>query len=148
MTIYFDMDGTFVNLYGVDNWLDYLINENPFPYENAKPLFNMALFARHLNALKKLGYKIGVISWCSKNSTNDYKTAVINAKIKWIKKHLKSVQFDEIVITDYGTPKQTICKNPNGILFDDEKQNRDNWTGTAYNVNDILNQLKEMIKAA
>ena len=39
-TINFDMDGTFVDLYGVKNWLDYLINEDITPYKTAKPLVN------------------------------------------------------------------------------------------------------------
>ena len=32
MTFYVDMDGTIANLYGVENWLEYLINEDAFPY--------------------------------------------------------------------------------------------------------------------
>ena len=34
----FDMDGTFVDLYGVENWLDDLTNSRTRPYEIAKPL--------------------------------------------------------------------------------------------------------------
>ena len=30
-TIYFDMDGTLANFYGVENWLDYLENEDTTP---------------------------------------------------------------------------------------------------------------------
>ena len=71
-TINFDMDGTFVNLYGVENWLDYLINEDTTPYEIAKPLFNMSLFARLINKLQREGWEIGIITWLSKNATNDY----------------------------------------------------------------------------
>ena len=41
-TIYFDMDGTLANFYGVENWLDYLENEDTTPYEIAKPLFNFS----------------------------------------------------------------------------------------------------------
>ena len=38
ITINFDMDGTIADLYGVENWLDYLIAGDVFPYENADPL--------------------------------------------------------------------------------------------------------------
>lgn len=31
MRICFDMDGTIANLYGVENWLDYLINKDTYP---------------------------------------------------------------------------------------------------------------------
>ena len=74
------MDGTFVNLYGVENWLDYLINEDITPYEIAKPLFNMSLFARLVNKLQREGWEIGIITWLSKNATNDYNMRVAKAK--------------------------------------------------------------------
>ena len=41
-----DMDGTFVNLYGVENWLEMITNEETTPYTIAKPSINMSLFAR------------------------------------------------------------------------------------------------------
>ena len=53
--INFDMDGTLADFYGVENWLDYLINENPYPYEVAKPLVNMSILARRLNKLQREG---------------------------------------------------------------------------------------------
>ena len=68
MRIFFDMDGTFVNLYGIENWLADLQNENVRPYRDAKPLINMNVFARRLNEMKRHGFEIGVISWTSKNS--------------------------------------------------------------------------------
>ena len=46
MTIWFDMDGTIADLYGVDGWLDNLINEDTRPYDIAKPLVNMAYLSR------------------------------------------------------------------------------------------------------
>lgn len=137
--INFDMDGTIADLYGVENWLDDLCAYNPRPYAIAKPLLNMQSLARVLNKLHKRGYAINIISWLSKNSTPEYDKAVTNAKIGWLKKHLASVQFDNIYIVPYGTPKHNIS---NGILFDDEKPNRDNWTGQAFNVDSILDVLK------
>ena len=137
--INFDMDGTIADLYGVENWLDYLLNNDPKPYAIAKPLLNMSALARVLNKLHKRGYAINIISWLSKNSTPEYDKAVANAKIGWLKKHLASVQFDNIYIVPYGTPKHNIS---NGILFDDEKPNRDNWKGQAFNVDSILDILK------
>ena len=35
-TIWFDLDGTIANLYGVDGWLPMLRAENPAPYGNAR----------------------------------------------------------------------------------------------------------------
>lgn len=137
--INFDMDGTLANLYGVENWLSDLTNSNPRPYIVAKPLLNMSALARVLNRLKKSGYIINIISWLSKNSTPDYDKAVTFAKRQWLAKHLKSVQFDNIYIVPYGTPKQSISS---GILFDDEKPNREKWSGQAFDVDSILDILK------
>ena len=141
--IWFDMDGTIADLYGVDGWLEMLLNENARPYEIAKPLVNMRELAKVLNRLIEKGWEIGVISWLAKNGTNDYNKKVANAKMKWLAKHLKSVKFAKIDIVEYGTPKQI---NRNGILFDDEKQNRENWLGVAYNVENIIQVLRELEK--
>ena len=143
-TIFFDMDGTIADLYGVENWLDYLIASDALPYEIAKPLIRLNALARILNRLQKQGYKIGVISWLAKNSNTDYDEKVTKAKKKWLKKHLASVNFDEIHIVKYGTPKQTFAKTENDILFDDEEKNRNNWTGKAFDVNEIIEILKGM----
>ncbi len=142
-TIFFDMDGTIADLYGVENWLDYLINADALPYEIAKPLVRLSALARVLNRLQKQGYKIGVISWLAKNSDTIYDEKVTKAKQNWLKKHLASVVFDEIHIVKYGTPKQTFANTENDILFDDEERNRINWTGKAYDVTEILATLKE-----
>ena len=139
-----DMDGTFVDLYGVENWLEYLINEETTPYEVAKPLVNLSLMARYLNKLQRNGYTLTIISWTSKCGTDEYNARVIDAKLNWLAKHLKSVNFDEINIVPYGTPKETFA-TANDILFDDEEHNRENWNGTAYNVENILEILKEML---
>lgn len=144
ITINFDMDGTIVNLYGVENWLDYLIAEDIFPYANAKPLIRFATLARKLNTLQRKGYNLAVISWLSKSGTEEYNRAVTEVKKAWLKKHLPSVNWDEIHIVPYGTPKQNFCNNPLDILFDDEERNRINWTGRAYDVQNILEILGEI----
>ena len=143
-TIFFDMDGTIADLYGVENWLDYLIASDALPYEIAKPLIRLNALARILNRLQKQGYKVGVISWLAKNSNTAYDEKVTRAKKTWLDKHLASVHFDEIHIVKYGTPKQTIVDNPLGILFDDEAPNREKWLGTAHDVNNIIEVLKSL----
>lgn len=144
-TIYFDMDGTIANLYGVNNWLDMIINNDETPYRIAEPMVRMNVLARVLNNLIKKGWTIGIVSWLAKNSNSEYDKKVTEAKLNWLKTHLKSVQFEEIHIVPYGTPKHEIVNNPNGILFDDEEPNRTNWKGTAYNVNEIIETLKAIV---
>ena len=39
--IYFDMDGTVYDLYGIDNWLEMLINEEKGAFLIGNPLVDM-----------------------------------------------------------------------------------------------------------
>lgn len=144
ITINFDMDGTIADLYGVDNWLEYLINEDVYPYANAQPLLRLCTLARKLNALQRAGYDLAIVSWLSKSGSRAYNDAVTVAKLGWLRKHLPSVNWDRITIVPYGTPKQNFCERPFDILFDDEARNRDNWTGIAYDVENIMEVLKNL----
>ena len=141
--IYFDMDGTIANLYGVEGWLDDLNAHNPRPYAMAKPMVNMQALAHRLNNLQRAGYEVCVISWLSKTSTREYDELVTKAKLEWLAKHLASVQFDEIHIVAYGTPKSTLGK---GILFDDELRNRQDWGEGAYLPEEIFEILGGLAK--
>lgn len=140
--IYFDMDGTIANLYNVNGWLEDIRAERVRPYKEAETMVRMATLARLLNRLQRNGYTIGIVSWLAKNGTEAYNKAVTEAKKEWLKEHLTSVNFNEIHIVEYGTPKENIVDFPDGILFDDEEANRNNWKGTAYNVNNIIEVLK------
>lgn len=124
MTINFDMDGTLVDLYGVPNWLEMLRNEDTTPYAVARPLVNFSYLARLLNKLIAKGATVNIISWTSKGGSPEYNEAVAEVKRAYLKKHLPSVQFSNIFIVPYGTPKYEIAK---GILFDDEDKNRYDW---------------------
>lgn len=137
--IWFDMDGTIADLYGVEGWKDDLDNERVRPYKEARPLVNMQVLARVLNRLAREGYEIGVVSWTAKNGTAEYNERVAEVKRGWIKRHLASVRFERIDIIEYSTPKQI---GREGILFDDEEQNRKAWRGQAYDVNDIIGMLR------
>ena len=144
ITINFDMDGTFVDLYGVKNWLEMLIAEDTTPYATAEPLLRLCTLARMLNKLQRNGYEIAVISWLSKSGTEEYNKAVTEVKMAWLAEHLPSVKWDRITIVPYGTPKQNFCENPLDILFDDEERNRVNWTGRAFDVQNIVEILKTL----
>ena len=142
-TINFDLDGTLADLYGVENWLPMLRAEDETPYEIAKPLLRLSALAKRLNNLQRNGYNIAIISWLSKSGTEDYNARVTDAKLEWLAKHLPSVVWDRITIVEYGTPKENYCDSPFDILFDDEEQNRENWNGIAFDVDDILGVLKD-----
>ena len=143
--IWLDCDGTWIDLYGVENWLDYLIAEDPFPYVNAKPLVNLSLLARTIHQLQREGFKVGVISWLSKNGSDEYNLKVTEAKLNWFHNHIPSVIFDEIHIVPYGTPKSTCGM---GFLFDDENKNRCEWEkagGIALSEKDLIRQLRNLL---
>ena len=144
ITINFDMDGTIADLYANPNWLPLLRAFDPTPYATAKPLLRLNVLARKLNELQKQGYEIAVISWLSKESNPAYDELVTATKKAWLAKHLPSVKWDRITIVPYGTPKENFCGNPLDVLFDDEERNRNNWTGRAYDVKNILEILAEM----
>ena len=142
--IYFDMDGTIANFYGVEGWLACLEMSDPTPYRVARPLVNMSHLARLLNALHKNGWHIGIVSWLSKDGNAEFNEAVTATKKEWLNRHLHSVHWDEVVIVPYGVPKHEMVRFANGILFDDECRNRENWIGTAYDVDNIIEVLKEL----
>lgn len=124
-TIYFDMDGTIADLYGVEGWLDNILNSNSYPYENARPLIDLKKFNEICIELQNKGYKIGVISWLAKNSSKEYDKAVRKAKRNWLKKYL-DFTLDYLHIVPYGKNKTYVGKK-NSILFDDENGNIERW---------------------
>lgn len=144
-TIWWDMDGTIANLYGVDNWLPKLRAEDASPYAEAEVMWNMAQLARLMNRVQLMGYKLGIISWTSKGGSDAYNEAVKQAKVAWLNKHLKSVNWDAICIVKYGTPKSVVMDTDEDILFDDEQPNRDAWEGHAYEPEMMIKVLKHLL---
>ena len=144
--IYLDMDGTFANLYGVDNWLDMLIAEDPTPYAIAAPMYDMAALNAMLWEFEQRGYIIGVISWTAKNGSKAYNNAVRHVKREWLAKHLPIAT--EIHVVKYGTPKHRVAKIKDSILIDDEMPNREKWSnGLTIDANhDIITQLWNILE--
>jgi hypothetical protein len=146
-TVWFDMDGTLADLYGVKEWLSYLKNENTLPYEICELKYEKVSLIKSLVILKQKGYNLGVISWTAKNGTIEYNQAVKNAKIEWLKRNGLYNLLDEILITCYGENKSYTCeKYGHGILVDDEKQNLITWSnGLTIDANkNILKELENL----
>lgn len=142
-TIYFDMDGTIADFYGQPQWLADLEAHKVTPYQKAKVMWNMAILARLIHRAQQNGYSVGIISWLSKTGTDEYNAEVAKVKRKWLKTHLKSVEFDAVYIVPYGTPKSTFAHHTD-ILFDDEVRNRSEWIGKAYPPERIFEILKKI----
>lgn len=143
----FDMDNTLNKFYDVEGWLDDLHNSNPRPYIVAEPKYNMAIFTKVLEELKKYGWRIIITTWLSKDSTKEFDDVVRVAKTDWLKRY--NFNYDEIHIVKYGTTKANCTRAKKGyqILFDDNEQVRKGWTlgKTVDANNDILEVLQKML---
>ena len=145
--IYFDMDGTIADLYGVENWLPRLCDEDATPYLEARPMCNMIILSELLIEAKSQGYGIGIITWLSKDATKAYKKAIKQAKKQWLNNYL-GVELDEAHFVQYGTRKDYVAKDKKGIIFDDDKRVRMWWKGEAYNPTEqnIIEVLQGIVK--
>lgn len=144
MKIWFDMDGTIADLYGVENWLEMLIAHDETPYAIAKAIVNLSLLARLMNKVQKKGYEICIVSALAKNSSEEYDNRVKTAKINWLKTHLKSVHFNEIKFVPYWFTKNDV-NSGDDILFDDENRHLEKWTGTAIHAEKMIESLKALV---
>lgn len=132
-TIVFDMDGTIADFYSVSGWLDYLKDEDVFPYKNANPCVDIAGFRSYMECLKAGGYELQIVSWTSKNGSVTYNSEVRKAKIEWLKKYDLLKYFDHIHIVKYGTDKLHTAKRrakstDEWYLYDDDAKVRDDWS--------------------
>lgn len=141
----FDMDGTIADLYGVENWLKDLRNENPRPYAIAKPLYDMDILGAILESLKMQGWTIVVTTWLAKESTKEYKEKVRLTKLEWLEKY--NFPYDKIHLVQYGTTKANCTRKLGGfqILVDDNAEIRKGWTlGDTIDANE--NIIEKLIK--
>ena len=146
--IWLDMDGTIADLYSVDGWLEDLTAHNTRPYAKAKDIYNRFDLLEVLVELKIKGYKLGVISWGSKENNTEYDKAVEKVKKEWLANRLLDSILDKIIVTPYGVCKTDTCRKFGfGILVDDEKQNRDAWDlGETINAQEnIITKLWELV---
>jgi len=125
-TIYFDMDGTIANLYGVRNWLPRLRSEDATPYLEAEPMCDMVRVIELLEALCAQGYRIGIISWLSMGASKAYKKEVTRNKKRWLNQEMP-IEFDEMHFIQYGTPKHRVARDKFGIIIDDSSEVRAGW---------------------
>lgn len=146
--ICFDMDGTIADLYGVDNWHSKLRSEDASPYAEAAPMCDMEKVNDVLRMLQAAGWEIRVITWLSKNSSEEYKDAVRAAKRAWLEKW--GFVYDHFHGVQYGATKADSVrgKADYAILIDDSDKVRNGWhLGPAVNPteNDILSFLLGLV---
>lgn len=125
--IYWDMDGTIADLYGVNGWLEALCNEDVAPYLDARPLRDVYGLYLVLESMRAQHFILGIVSWTSKSGSREYNKRTRIAKIQWLKENGLYDCFDEIHIVKYGTKKHSISKCKRGILIDDDATVRSQW---------------------
>ena len=128
--ICFDMDGTIADLYGVSGWLEMLDNQNPTPYIEAQPLWDMAELNATLMALQEVGIEIRVITWLAKHTTPAYSEEVRIAKREWLEEY--GFPYDNFHGVKFGSTKadsvrRYLAENENAILIDDNAKVREGW---------------------
>lgn len=149
--ICFDMDGTIADLYGVKGWLEMLRNENPTPYEVAEPIWNTEALNAILMALQAKGIEIRIVTWLSKDSTEEYKTATREAKKDWLADN--AFPYDHFHGVKYGATKadsirKYLAEGETAILIDDNDKVRRGWhMGEAINptTTDIIEYLAGLL---
>lgn len=128
--IVWDMDGTMADLYGVDGWLEMLRNENPLPYEIAKPLWDMERLANIIRGLQAIGVEQRIVTWLSMDSSEEYKTETRRAKKEWLEQfdfpydHFHGVQFGA---TKADSVRKFLADDEEAILIDDSARVRKGW---------------------
>lgn len=149
--ICFDMDGTIADLYGVEGWLEMLRAENPTPYRQATPMWDMVELAETLRMLQANGIIIRIITWLSKDSSEGYKNEVRKAKREWLDE--LGFPYDNFHGVQYGATKadsvrRYLAENEGAILIDDNAKVREGWhLGETINPTecDIIEALKNLL---
>ena len=141
MKIVFDMDNTIADLYAVENWEPRLRAEDASPYAEAVPMWNMEILNQLLEMLIAQGHEIIVVTWLSKDSTEEYKDAVREAKREWLAE--QCFPYNRFHGVQYGATKADSIRkymNPDeeAILIDDNAKVRNGWhLGRAIDPTDI-----------
>ena len=128
--IVWDMDGTMADLYGVDGWLEMLENENPLPYEIAKPMWDMERLVNVIRGLQDFGIEQRIVTWLSMDSSEEYKTETRRAKREWLEQF--DFPFDHFHGVQYGATKadsvrKYLADDETAILIDDSFKVREGW---------------------
>lgn len=130
-TVYFDMDGTLADLYGVHDVFHRLDNNDASVYFEAAPI---PKYTTMLRDFKRMGYRVGIITAGSRfppNTPEEVK-AQMNieteaAKIKWLEKYGLDGFIDTFQFIPYGVSKYDVAEDKTGILVDDEDKVLRTW---------------------
>ena len=119
--VYFDMDGTISDLYGVSNiFMDSL---DASVYYEAKPI------NKYIDMLKEfhnMGYKVIILSCLGMISEKQFDIDTINNKNRWLDEYVGDKYIDERIYLPYTKHKEQYITEY-GILVDDDDKVLMNW---------------------
>lgn len=121
--VYFDMDGTIANLYGVNNCFKRLDNLDASVYSEAKPIDK---YINMLKEFKNMGYKVIILSCLGMISEPTFDKQTCINKDKWLDKYVGKEYIDERIYIPNTKHKEQYV-NTLGILVDDDERVLNNW---------------------
>lgn len=125
--VYLDMDGTIADLYGIENWLPRLRNEDETIFLECRPMITEADLLKSFPADE---YEIRVLSMTPLGATAEYCKNVAKQKDAWLDKFFPSIT--KRIYRAYGHNKN-LRNSANAILVDDSEPIRNSWRGIAIN---------------
>lgn len=121
--VYFDMDGTISDLYGVTNVFKRLDALDAGVYYEAKPIDT------YINMLKEfhnMGYKVIILSCLGMISDKQFDKDTIHNKDLWLDKYIGKEYIDDRIYIPNTKHKEHFIKDY-GILVDDDDHVLANW---------------------
>lgn len=131
ITTYLDMDGTIANLYGIENWLPRLRNEDEIIFLECEPIISEEELFKHFPKEK---YEIRILSMTPLGATAEYCKNVEEQKNAWLDKYFPSIT--KRIYKAYGHNKN-LKNSENAILIDDSEPIRNSWKGIAINPTEL-----------
>lgn len=126
-TLYLDMDGTIADLYGIENWLPRLRNEDETIFLECKPMISETELLKRFPVEK---YEIKILSMTPLGASDAYCKNVAEQKDAWLNKYFPSIT--KRIYRRYGHNKN-LRNSENAVLVDDSEPIRKSWRGTALN---------------
>lgn len=125
--IYFDMDGTVYDLYGMENWLEMLRNEEKGAFTLGNALVDTVALKEVCLRLIAKGYQIGIITWLPMGASLEYCEICTKEKRRWAENNMPYIS--EFYALEYGVPKQyaPARRAAEMWLVDDNKEVREMW---------------------
>lgn len=147
MTIYFDLDGTLADLYGVRDWLPMLQASDTTPYRVAATTTDVNVLVDCMRQLVRKGYKLGVITWLAMGGSKKYNDATRAAKVRWVRRHFGDL-ITEFHSCKYGINKRRFSTSDDDVLVDDNAEVRQMWQGITIDASNTAAMVSELYTLA